>query len=361
MTTATTRNTLLSLAAAAGVSLSAVAMPAYAQDQSMPGEGVTVIPLKSSIAEETFQTLLVSKALEELGYDVEDIKELEYPAAYVAIANGDGTFMADSWDPLHADFFSAAGGSDKLYREGVYSPGALQGYLIDKKTAEEHDITNLGQLKDPEIAKLFDTDGDGKADLTGCTPGWGCEKVIEHQLDAFDLRDTVTHNQGSYSAIIADTIARFKEDEPVLYYTWTPYWVSGVMVPGKDVTWLNVPFSSLPGERSDVDTSLPDGSNYGFEANDQKIAANKQFAEDHPDAAKLFEIMQVSANDISAENLLMQQGQDSDEDIERHADAWIAAHQELWNGWLDEARAAAQDSADAGSSGEMEEGSASAG
>ncbi|RFC64354.1 proline/glycine betaine ABC transporter substrate-binding protein ProX [Fulvimarina endophytica] len=342
--TLASRRTVLALAAALGFSLSSVAMPALAQDASKPGEGVSVIPLKSSIAEETFQTLLVSKALEELGYDVSDIKEIEYAAGHVATANGDGTFMADHWDPLHADFYAAAGGDEKLYREGVYSPGALQGYLIDKKTADEHNITNIEQLKDPEIAKLFDADGDGKADLAGCTPGWGCEAVIEHQLDAYGLRDTITHNQGAYSAIIADTITRYKEGKPVLYYTWTPYWVSGVMVPGKDVTWLNVPFSSLPGERSEIDTALPDGSNYGFEANNQKIIANRAFAEAHPDAAKLFAIMQVSSNDISAENLLMQQGQDSETDIDAHADAWIAGHQEQWNQWLDEARAAANKS-----------------
>ncbi|MBP0020967.1 MAG: hypothetical protein J7647_25840 [Cyanobacteria bacterium SBLK] len=29
---------------------------------------------------------------------------------------------------------------------------------IDKKTAEEHNITSLEQFKDPEIAKLFDSD-----------------------------------------------------------------------------------------------------------------------------------------------------------------------------------------------------------
>ena len=330
------------LACATALSLSFAALPALSQDADKPGEGVSVTPLKSSIAEETFQTLLVSKALEELGYDVGEIKEIEYAAGHVATANGDGTFMADHWDPLHADFYTAAGGDEKLYREGVYAPGALQGYLIDKKTADEHNITNIDQLKDPEIAKLFDADGDGKADLAGCTPGWGCEAVIEHQLDAFGLRDTVTHNQGSYSAIIADTITRFKEGKPVFYYTWTPYWVSGVMVPGKDVTWLNVPFSSLPGERSNIDTALPDGSNYGFEANNQRIIANREFAEAHPDAAKLFSIMQVSSNDISAENLLMQQGQDSEADIEKHADAWIAGHQDLWNGWLEEARAAAK-------------------
>ncbi len=326
--------------AAGALSLLMGSAAAVAQDQ--PGEGVTVIPLKSSIAEETFQTLLVSKALEELGYDVEDIKELEYAAAHVAIANGDGTFLADHWDPLHTDFFQEAGGDEKIYRKGVYSPGALQGYLIDKKTAEAHDITNLGQLKDPKVAALFDNDGDGKADLTGCTPGWGCEQVIEHQLDAFDLRDTVTHNQGSYSAIIADTIARYENGEPILYYTWTPYWVSGVLVPGKDVTWLQVPHSSLPGERSDVDTALPNGKNYGFQANDQRIIANREFAEENPAAAKLFEIMEVSANDISAENLLMRDGEDSEADIERHADAWIAGHQDQWNAWIDEARSAAE-------------------
>ena len=58
------------LACATAVSLSFAACPALAQSADKPGEGVSVTPLKSSIAEETFQTLLVSKALEELGYDV---------------------------------------------------------------------------------------------------------------------------------------------------------------------------------------------------------------------------------------------------------------------------------------------------
>jgi glycine betaine/proline transport system substrate-binding protein len=312
---------------------------AFAAD--LPGKGVAVQPLKSSIAEETFQTLLVVKALEHLGYDVKPIKEVEYATAFVAMANGDGTFLADYWDPLHNDFFDRAGGDTKLYRKGVFASGALQGYLIDKATAEKYNITNVDQLKDPKIAALFDSNGDGKADLAGCNPGWGCEKVIENHLDAYDLRNTVTHNQGSYSAIIADTIARYKQGKPVLYYTWTPYWVSGVLVPGKDVVWLQVPFSSLPGSRKSVDTALPDGSNYGFQANNQRIAANREFAEDNPAAAKLFAIMQLSSNDISAQNLRMRDGEKSPDDINRHADAWIKANQAMFDGWIEEALAAA--------------------
>ncbi|WP_316977129.1 glycine betaine/L-proline ABC transporter substrate-binding protein ProX [Shumkonia mesophila] len=312
---------------------------AFAAD--LPGKGVAVQPLKSSIAEETFQTLLVVKALEHLGYDVKPIKEVEYATAFVAMANGDGTFLADYWDPLHNDFFDRAGGDAKLYRKGVFASGALQGYLIDKATAEKYNITNVDQLKDTKIAALFDSNGDGKADLAGCNPGWGCEKVVENHLDAYGLRNTVTHNQGSYSAIIADTIARYKQGKPVLYYTWTPYWVSGVLVPGKDVVWLQVPFSSLPGSRKSVDTALPDGSNYGFQANNQRIAANREFAEDNPAAAKLFAIMQVSSNDISAQNLRMRDGEKSPDDINRHADAWIKANQATFDGWIEEALAAA--------------------
>ncbi|HBS22361.1 MULTISPECIES: glycine betaine/L-proline ABC transporter substrate-binding protein ProX [Thalassospira] len=331
----------LSTGAAIAVTSSFLISGTAFADNMKPGEGVEVQPLKSSIAEETFQTVLANKALEELGYDVQDIQEIEYAAGHVAIGNGDATFMADHWNPLHADFYKAAGGDEKIYREGVYSPGALQGYLIDKKTADEYNITNISQLSDPEIAKIFDNNGDGKADLAGCNPGWGCEGVIEHHLDAYDLRDTVAHNQGSYSAIIADTITRYKAGEPILYYTWTPYWVSGVLVPGKDVTWLQVPFSSLPGENKEADTALPDGSNYGFQVNNQQIIANKAWAEENPAAAKLFAIMELSANDISAQNLRMRDGEKSAEDINRHADAWIKANQAKFDGWLEEARKAA--------------------
>ena len=86
-------------------------------------------------------------------------------------------------------FFENSGGDDQLERTGVFIDNVLQGYKIDRATAEEYGITSLEQLQDPEIAALFDTDGDGRANLTGCNPGWGCELVIEHHLDEYGLRD----------------------------------------------------------------------------------------------------------------------------------------------------------------------------
>jgi len=236
--------------------------------------------------------------------------------------------------------YQALGGGNKFYRKGIYISGAAQGYLIDKKTAEKYHITDISQLKDPKIAALFDADGDGKADLAGCNPGWACASVIETQLKAYGLDKTVVQNQGNYSAIIADTLTRYRANKPILYFTWTPYWVSDILKPGQDVVWLTVPFSANPGSQANTDTTLPNGKNYGFVSNNQHVVANKQWAMQNPVAAKLFSIVSLPLKDVNAQNQRMHAGESSTEDINRHIDSWIKAHQQTFDGWIKQAAAA---------------------
>lgn len=326
------------LLAAALMSLTGV----QAATAALPGEGITVKPVQSTISEETFQTLLVSRALEKLGYSVEKPSEVDYNVGYTSIASGDATFTAVNWQPLHDDMYKAAGGDKAFYRQGTYVTGAAQGYLIDRKTAEKYHITRIDQLKDEKLARLFDTNGDGKADMTGCTPGWGCEAVILHQNKALGLSKTVEPNMGNYAAMMADTLARYKQGKPILYYTWTPYWISDVLVPGRDVVWLQVPFSSMPGEQKAVNTELPNGANYGFPVNTMHIVANKAWAEKNPAAARLFAEMKLPIGDINAQNSRMHQGHSSEQDINAHVDGWIKAHQALFDKWIADAQAAAK-------------------
>lgn len=308
----------------------------------LPGTGVTVTA-GYSVLEELFQTEIVNIGLERLGYDIGDGKELEYATLHVDIANGGIDYTAAHWEQLHQEFFENSGGDDALERTGTFIANVLQGYKIDQATADEYGITSLEQLQDPEIAALFDTDGDGKANLAGCNPGWGCELVIEHQLDEYGLRDTVQHDQGQYFALIADTITRYEQGEPILFYTWTPLWVSGVLVEGEDVTWLEVPYTSLPeaqGEVSEADTSA-EGKNLGFAVDQQVILANQAFIDNNPAAAKFFELLEVPIADVSAQNQLMQAGEDTPEDIRRHAEEWVAENQAQFDTWIEEALAAA--------------------
>lgn len=332
------RRELLAGGAAAAM-LGLAGLPARAAEE-LPGQGVTVKPLKSALVEENFQTLLVMKAMERLGYTVRPWEELDYPLIHVAVASGDATFMANHWNPHHSEFYKQAGGDAKLSRKGVYAAGAAQGYMIDRITAEKHGITRLDQLKDPALARLFDVDGRGKASLIGPNAGWGGEAVVYHQIEAFGLKDTVHYTQGNYPALISDTLARFKAGKPVLYYAWTPYWLSNVLRPGQEVVWLQVPFSSMPGVQSGLDTRLPNGRNYGFPLNNEHIVANRAWVAQHPAAGKLFETMQIPIGDISLQNRLVHDGENKPADINRHADNWIKAHQKTFDGWIAQARAA---------------------
>ncbi|PLY07971.1 MAG: proline/glycine betaine ABC transporter substrate-binding protein ProX [Arcobacter sp.] len=302
--------------------------------------GAKVTAVKTSIAEESFQMNIVAEILKKMGHEVEITNDVSYDIAYQTIANNaksdDVYFMAASWDPLHEGKIKALG-EDKFSVSSEYISGCAQGYLIDKKTAEKYNIKYINDLKDPKIAKLFDIDNDGKADLTGCNAGWGCEKVIEHQLDAFKLRDTIEHNQGEYSALIADTMANYKTGKPILYYTWTPYWVSGKLVPGKDVVFLQVTHSANPNQSS---TKLSNGADYGFAVNSQKITANANGLKKHKDIAKLFNIMKLDVNDVSGQNMLMANGQNKEKDIQKHTQMWLKKNAAKVDDWIKEAKTA---------------------
>lgn len=310
--------------------------------EELPGTGKTIQPISTGRSDQYFQNFVVQIGLERLGYSVQPYLEAQYPALHLAIGQGDADYAAVHWQPLHEEYFENAGGNATLVRLGSLIDGAVQGYLIDKRTADEHSIKTLDQLKDPKIAALFDMDGDGKANLTGCNPGWGCETVIEHHLDAYSLRDMVTHDQGEYFALMANTIARYGEGKPILYYTWTPLWVSSVLKPGQDVSWLNVPFSSLPDVGREADTAMPDGRNTGFGLNTIRVIANKDFINENPAAKRFMELVHISIEDVNAVILKVHDGEDTPDDARRHAQEWIDGHEKDFSDWLRQAKAAAQ-------------------
>ncbi len=311
--------------------------------QAPTSQTVTIRSANSTWIQELFQTEVVNIGLEKLGYKVEKPKQIEYPPIYISIANGDLDYSVVYYEPQHKEYFENVGGSEKLEAVGILTPNGIQRYDIDKKTADKYNITNLQQLKDPEIAKLFDSDGDGKANLVGCTPGWSCELVINHHLKTYGLEDTVEHNQGQYEILLADAITRYKQGQPILYYGSNPHWISTVLKPNEDVVSLEVPFTSLPesmGNISEKYTSV-DGKNLGFPILQQRIVANKEFLEANPVAKRWFELVQIPIVDMNAESLRIKEGEDQAEDIIRHAQEWVKNNQKKYDSWLETAKQAA--------------------
>ncbi len=330
--------------------LLALCLPAFA-DQQRPGEGIKVQPSRGTWNTGYFQEALVRAGLKELGYNAKKPQELSNPLFYQAVTLGDVDYWTNGWFPNH-DGQLPENAYDKIEKVGyVVKAGGLQGYLVSKKAADKYNIKSLDDFKRPEVKAAFDANGDGKADLTACPAGWGCEKVITHHFKVYDLDDSINPVKAAYSASMADALARYNAGQPIFFYTWAPNWTIFKLKPGKDVVWINVP-KIMPAEAqkiaedrmtvSGIEGAVSDPIKLGFVVSDIRIVANKKFTAKNPAAKKFFEVFTLPLDDINAQNTLMQNGEKSQKNIERHAKEWIKKNQSTWNGWLDAARKAAK-------------------
>jgi glycine betaine/proline transport system substrate-binding protein len=327
-----------------------LAVPVFAAHH-MPGKGVEVKPGRATWNTGYFQEALVRTGLKELGYEVEDPKELTNPLFYQSVSLGDLDYWTNGWFPIHYSQMPKNHEKRMELVGYVVKAGGLQGYLVSKRDVEKYNIKSLEDFKRPEVKKAFDANGDGKADLTACPPGWGCEKTIAHHMDVYGLEDHVNPIKAGYSASMADALGRYQSGKPVFFYTWAPNWTIFKLKPGEDVLWMNVP-EIKPTEAqqaqaehltaSGVVGAVSDPVKLGFVAADIRVVANKRFLENNPAAKEFFKVFTLPLADINEQNTKMQDGEKSKEDIERHVKEWITKNQETWNGWLDAARAAAK-------------------
>ena len=340
------------LALLAGCSSADSSEEAASGDQ--PGSGVEVTAARANWSTGFFQAAIYSELLGELGYDVADESdnELGPDIFYPALAQGEYDYWANGWFPIHepdleTELPDGSVVSDKVTQVGFeVEAGALQGYLIDKATAEENGIETLAQIvEDPELSSLFDTDGDGVADLAGCNEGWGCADNINQTIELNGWQDSLTHVQGEYSLLFTDVLSRYGQGEPVLYYTWTPNFTVAQLEPGTDVVWLGLGAEAPEGQSGAA--SVPEGEcaadpcEMGFVPADIRVVANNDFLDANPAAAKLFELVEIPPADIFAQNLAMNEGADTQDDIVAAAQAWVEENRDTVDGWLEEARAAA--------------------
>jgi glycine betaine/proline transport system substrate-binding protein len=155
--------------------------------------------------------VIVRKGLEELGYNVSKPKELQNSLFYQSLVLGDVDYWTNGWFPMHKEHIPK-NSADKMEIIGyVVKAGGLQGYLVSKREVDKFNIKSLDDFKRPEVKKAFDSNGDGKADLVACPPGWGCENTIEYHLDIYGMREHINSIKAGYTASMADTLARYKK------------------------------------------------------------------------------------------------------------------------------------------------------
>ena len=276
-----------------------------------------------------FQAEIYKKALEKMGYKVSGPTVMKPQVFYVAAAAGDMDLWVNGWFENHNTYVTEAMGKVKPVGY-VVEKGGLQGYLIDKKTADKFNIKSIIDIK--KHAKEFDINDDGKADMVACPPGWGCEKIITKHFEELGLGEFINPLKADYSASMADTISRYKNGKSILFYTWTPNWSVGTLKLGEDVVWIEAPYSDT--KEVKVPNATKSKLNMGFAVNDIRAAANVDFLKANPKVEKMLKKASIPLADIAEQNLKMNAGEKSEKAIKKHAEDWIKANQSTFDSWI---------------------------
>ncbi|MDZ5453779.1 glycine betaine/L-proline ABC transporter substrate-binding protein ProX [Labrys sp. ZIDIC5] len=336
------RTTWKGVACAAALFSALIAGPALAQGS--PGEGKTIRFVSSdSLGANYIQDQILIAGLEKLGYEVK-LSTMNMSAILQAISQGDLDMTGDINWPQAQPAIEKVAGATELISDGTIIGGGINGYMIDKKTAEANNITNFSQLKDPKIAALFDSDGDGKANLINCDPAWKCGDVVDFQVKEFGLSDTVRPIRAKYEPLIAEAFARADRGEPILLYTWSPSWIVYRLKPAKDVVWLPIPYDALPpGVNKPKTHEVPDVAGCAGGQNPCRMAvgpwnwrtlANKEFLAANPAVGKFVAQAKWPLNTWSEWEGALGKGAKTNADMKKIASEWIAANQGEFDRWI---------------------------
>ncbi len=336
------------LAVVTTLTASMLGTPGFTEE--LPGEGKIIrFASSDSLGANYVQDHILVAGLERLGYHVQR-STMNMSAILQAISQGDLDMTGDINWPQTQPAVEQIEDSAELMNDGTIIGGGINGYMIDRKTAEAYDITNIQQLQDPEIAALFDNSGDGKASLINCDPAWKCGDVVDFQIEEFGLGATVRSVRAKYEPLVGEAFARIDREEPILLYTWSPSWVVYRLKPGEDVVWLPIPYDALPEgvakpETHEIDNVVgcaggQDPCRMAVGPWNWRTLGNKSFVADNPAAKAFIEQARWPLTTWSEWEGKLGAGATTNAELKRIADAWIAANQEEFDGWVQEAMAA---------------------
>ncbi|MET3304457.1 glycine betaine/L-proline ABC transporter substrate-binding protein ProX [Bradyrhizobium diazoefficiens] len=287
-----------------------------------------------------FAELIAKAGLERLGYQVEDRRVMTPAVIFQSLALGDTHFTMDVVWPGAKWTYEPV--KDKVGLLGpTVQPASFIGYLIDKATAEKHNIRRLSDFKNPKIASLFSEGIDRRARLIGAPSGSNDETRVISDVEKFGLKDTVNLVIGEYNVLTADVVARYRAGKPVFLFGWYPNVATTELVPGTDLVWIE-----YDGAQSELASkgivgcaSGGDSCNTGWSPTTYYVAASTNWCRENPKAAKFLSSMRMTLDDRVKQNALMAKGEKRDRDLARHAADWIKANQAAFDGWIDAAKA----------------------
>jgi glycine betaine/proline transport system substrate-binding protein len=220
-------------------------------------------------------------------------------------------------------------GTVKLAARGI---PADQGICVTKKTADEHNIHSVEDLVNPENAKLFDTNGDGKGELWIGGQGWGSTNVERAKAHSYGYDLFFELQTFDESLVLTQLDEAVLRGRPFVFACYTPNHVFAqhelvqLKEPPYDkAKWKFVQPDSDPQwvEKSSVGMAWPPSTLY--------IAYSKSLEERAPEATKILNRVTLTSDLISSWTKALVVDK---RDPEEFGKDWVKNNGTTIEGWL---------------------------
>ena len=311
----------LLLAAAAAVSVATA--PAYGQEK------VTISDLSWTGAKAIGHVI---KAVIEgpIGSEAEIVKGLSDQAIVAeGMDKSDGSVdvYTDMWMPNQQAIWDRYIVEAKTVGHNEPYPGT-QGMFVPHYLADQ--VKSFADLAKPEIAAMFDKDGNGKGEYWAGDAGWKSTKMWQVKFKSYGLAELWEPEIVSDATFKAQLKAAYTSEKPILFYYWTPEWIHAAY----DIVSLDEP------DRTEgcMDLKLDqedwlEASNFACRHADAMVyvAYSKSLEQRNPAVAKF--LTQIKLDPAVVNGWILQIGRDKEEPQDV-AEAWVEANEDTVNAWI---------------------------
>ena len=156
------------------------------------------------------------------GMDVE-LQNSTNPVVFEAMDSGSMHVHPEVWLPNQANLhqkFVKEKGTVLMNPNGV---SAFQGMCVTKQTADDHGVMKLSDLTNPDVAALFDTDGDGKGEVWIGAAGWASTNVEKIRAKSYGYDATMNLKEMDETLAMAEVDNAVVQNKPIVFFCYTPH------------------------------------------------------------------------------------------------------------------------------------------
>lgn len=203
--------------------------------------------------------------------------------------------------------------------QGLYIPS----YMADR-------IKTVDDLKDPEIAAMFDKDGNGRGEYWPGDVAWKSTKIWQVKFKDYGLSELWEPEIVSDATFKSQLKTAYGNQKPIIFYNWTPEWIHAAY----DLSLVGEP-SYTEGcvdlrldEEDWLDTSK---FNCEFQDSTSYVAFSKSLEQRNPAVAKFLKQVQLDADLVNQWILKIGRDEMDPQDV---AEEWVSNNMDTVNKWI---------------------------